>query len=551
MDISRLKSLRAGNKAAVTKVFKKLEEAIGDSEIDTEEVSELLEAIEKKKETLASIDEQILNAVESEDITNEILEKDEYYLNLEGVKRVTTDKTRPINTTDKSLNSNRKKQCAYCDGNHWPNECKDVIDHDKRVAIIKEKRLCFNCLLNQLKITYKPPLRRKKNNKYVTKLPWRENAPELPTNEDIAKRRTESVIRRLKKDPEMFRKYGEIITDQEQRGFIEKVYDESTCTNKVHYIPHHPVKKDSVTTPIRIVYNCSCRANDSSPCLNDCLATYPPIMTDLTEILVRFRMYKYAVTADIEKAFLHIELDVDDRDVTRFYWLENPMDTESRLITYRFKVVLFGATCSPFMLSATLMKHFRDNPSTTSTELQRNVYVDNVLTSFTDKQSLLKFYTESRKLLSEAGFNLRSWNSNSTELQNVAGRDKIGDNDDIVKILGMRWDRESDDLKFQQIEFMEKDKMITKQNAEWNYCPTDDNPADYLTRGIYAKHLYNNSLWMNGPQWILNRENWPTWTRKIEDCSTMVTVSDDNTDDESTNASTQTISCINGYLSTH
>ncbi|VDI75342.1 Hypothetical predicted protein [Mytilus galloprovincialis] len=187
-------------------------------------------------------------------------------------------------------------------------------------------------------------------------------------------------------------------------------------------------------------------------------------MTDLTEILVRFRMYKYAVTADIEKAFLHIELDVDDRDVTRFYWLENPMDTESRLITYRFKVVLFGATCSPFMLSATLMKHFRDNPSTTSTELQRNVYVDNVLTSFTDKQSLLKFYTESRKLLSEAGFNLRSWNSNSTELQNVAGRDKIGDNDDIVKILGMRWDRESDDLKFQQIEFMEKDKMITKDS---------------------------------------------------------------------------------------
>ncbi|VDI62422.1 Hypothetical predicted protein [Mytilus galloprovincialis] len=181
-------------------------------------------------------------------------------------------------------------------------------------------------------------------------------------------------------------------------------------------------------------------------------------MTDLTEILVRFRMYKYAVTADIEKAFLHIELDVDDRDVTRFYWLENPMDTESRLITYRFKVVLFGATCSPFMLSATLMKHFRDNPSTTSTELQRNLYVDNVLTSFTDKQSLLKFYTESRKLLSEAGFNLRSWNSNSTELQNVAGRDKIGDNDDIVKILGMRWDRESDDLKFQQIEFMEKTK---------------------------------------------------------------------------------------------
>ncbi|VDI73998.1 Hypothetical predicted protein, partial [Mytilus galloprovincialis] len=47
----------------------------------------------------------------------------------------------------------------------------------------------------------------------------RQNYRQMKT---IAKRRTESVIRRLKKDPEMFRKYGEIITDQEQRGFIEK-----------------------------------------------------------------------------------------------------------------------------------------------------------------------------------------------------------------------------------------------------------------------------------------------------------------------------------------
>ncbi|CAG2257954.1 unnamed protein product [Mytilus edulis] len=96
-----------------------------------------------------------------------------------------------------------------------------------------------------------------------------------------------------------------------------------------------------------------------------------------------------------------------------------------------------------------------------------------------------------------------------------------------------------------QIDLKEIRKLT--ENAGWNYCPTDDNPTDYLTRRIYAKHLYNNRLWMNGPQWILNRENWPTWTRKIEDCSTMVTVSDDNTDDEITNASTcstQTISCI-------
>ncbi|VDI29918.1 Hypothetical predicted protein [Mytilus galloprovincialis] len=66
MDISRLKSLRAGNKSS------------GDE--NPEEICTLLEAVKKKKKTLANIDEQILNTVDSEGITDEIIETDEYYL---------------------------------------------------------------------------------------------------------------------------------------------------------------------------------------------------------------------------------------------------------------------------------------------------------------------------------------------------------------------------------------------------------------------------------------------------------------------------------------
>ena len=146
----------------------------------------------------------------------------------------------------------------------------------------------------------------KQNGKYVSKLPWKENYPEFLTNKDFAKRRTENVIRRISKDNEMFRMYGDIKADQERRGFIGKVSDETLTENLIHYIPHHAVKKDSTTTPIRIVYNCSCKANSYSASLNDCLAEYPPMMNDLTTMLTRLRMEKYAVTADIEKGFLHI-----------------------------------------------------------------------------------------------------------------------------------------------------------------------------------------------------------------------------------------------------
>ena len=76
---------------------------------------------------------------------------------------------------------------------------------------------------------------------------------------------------------------------------------------------------------------------------------------------MRFRINKYAVTTDIEKAFLHEALDERDRDVTRFLWLRDPNDQDSPLMTYRFKAVLFGATYSPFILCAAILKHLDNN----------------------------------------------------------------------------------------------------------------------------------------------------------------------------------------------
>ncbi|XP_071124095.1 uncharacterized protein [Mytilus edulis] len=470
MDISRLKSLRAGNRAAVTKVFNKLEDAIVDTPLDPEEICTLLGAVKKKKKTLANIDEQILNTVDSEEITDEIIETDEYYLDkckegfwqkgqglhyLHGLslaQPVTDAESFELTLLigadfywnilqEKVIRGNGpttvSSKLGYLLSGPVPVEKNNQSTSMMNVLISHKQETCdlekfwkleslgidekeVDTQLIDVMETFAESSITKQNRKYVSKLPWKENCPELPTNKEIVKRRTENVIRRISKDKEMFRMYGDIISDQELRGFIEQVSDETLTENLIHYIPHHAVKKDSTTTPMRIVYNCSCKANSYNASLNDCLAEYPPMMNDLTTILTRFRMDKYAVTADIEKAFLHIELDKNDRDVTRFFWLQNPNNPNSPLITYRFKVVLFGATCSSFIFSATLMKHFRESPSNTSSELQRNLYVDKMLTSFPDETILLKFYAESRTLLHDAGFNLRSWNSINENLRNRA-----------------------------------------------------------------------------------------------------------------------------------
>ncbi|XP_055589512.1 uncharacterized protein LOC129741755 [Uranotaenia lowii] len=48
-------------------------------------------------------------------------------------------------------------------------------------------------------------------------------------------------------------------------------------------------------------------------------------------------------------------------------------------------------------------------------------------------------------------------------------------------------------------------------HATWNHVPSEDNPADLLSRGLDLVDLSNSSLWWNGPKWLATQsEPWPT-----------------------------------------
>ena len=159
-------------------------------------------------------------------------------------------------------------------------------------------------------------------------MPWKPNHPLLPTNETIAKGRIRCTVRRLATVPGKLRAYNQIITEQEKRGFIEKI---------PHSLPSAPCYRERLLYhSTSCVFDCSCKTNDSQPSLNDCLTTGLPHLNDLTAILIRFHRYRYALTADIEKAFLHIIVEEEDRDATPFFWLSDPNNPESPFDIYRF-----------------------------------------------------------------------------------------------------------------------------------------------------------------------------------------------------------------------
>lgn len=85
------------------------------------------------------------------------------------------------------------------------------------------------------------------------------------------------MVRRLATTPQLLTTYGTIIAEQEAHGFIERV-DNAQLSDNVYYIPHHPVRKDSATTPIRIVYDCGFYSSFDNSSLNDCLHASPPFL---------------------------------------------------------------------------------------------------------------------------------------------------------------------------------------------------------------------------------------------------------------------------------
>ena len=121
---------------------------------------------------------------------------------------------------------------------------------------------------------------------------------------------------------------------QLEQGIVEPIENQSSVDiPEVHYLPHHAVvRKDKATTKLRVVYDASARS--TGPSLNDCLNPGPKFDQKILDILSRFRVHRFAVTADIEKAFLMVSVAAKDREFLRFLWVDDPNMDEPRVIAY-------------------------------------------------------------------------------------------------------------------------------------------------------------------------------------------------------------------------
>ena len=360
---------------------------------------------------------------------------------------------------------------------------------------------------------------------YTARFPWKPNHPPLPSNFTLCEGRTRALAHRLAASPSLLTTYNNILIDQERRGFIEKI-NSPVANSYSHYIPHHAVKKESVTTPIRIVYDCSCHQSKTLPSLNDCLQIGAPFLQDLCLIIVRFRLYRFAISTDIEKAFLHVNLHKDDRDFTRFLWLSNPSDPDSEFVVYRFKVVLFGATCSPFMLNSVMHYHLSHYTSPIAQDMLNSLYVDNIISGCDTEENTLEYYTTARAIMQDAKFNLRSWASNSQLLTVKATNENTAADSTEVNILGIRWNTVNDTLSLiTRTPIPKHTSLVTKREVLRESSGIFDplgliSPVTVKSK-IFIQHLWQQQLHWDEPLNQSDQDEWLTITKEIREATSI------------------------------
>ena len=74
---------------------------------------------------------------------------------------------------------------------------------------------------------------------------------------------------------------------------------------------------------------------------------------------------RIGIVADTENAFLQIGLQLKERDVTQFLWLQDTKKpiTPDNILTYCFKRVPFGIRSSSFLLGTTVKHHLEKEMS--------------------------------------------------------------------------------------------------------------------------------------------------------------------------------------------
>lgn len=295
---------------------------------------------------------------------------------------------------------------------------------------------------------------RDEGGRYIVQLPFKDSIDKLGDSRRRATLIIHRLFNKLKRDAEYSQHYSNFISEYAKLQHMRLIPDESTEPSHAYYLPHHGVwKANSLTTKLRVVFNGS-SPTTSGFSLNDLLHTGQKLQTELFDVLIRFRLFRYAFSSDIEKMFRQIHVHPDHWKYQRILWT----DQDSTLRTYELTTVTYGLACAPFLALRVLSQLVTDEGSKfplAVSPLTHGRYVDDVFGGADTIERAQDIVSQLRLLCTAGGFKLQKWTSNNSavlkfipEEEQICSKSIPIEDNLIVHALGLCWQPASDLFQF-------------------------------------------------------------------------------------------------------
>jgi hypothetical protein len=264
--------------------------------------------------------------------------------------------------------------------------------------------------------------KRLSNGKYEVSLPFRQNPQTLGHSRELALKRFTFLESRLAKNPEIKIQYQNFMSEYINLNHMI-VGNEDDASG--YYLPHHSiVKESSTTTKLRVVFDASAKTSNGTS-LNDVLGSGPVVQQDLFSIVLRFRQYRYVMTADIEKMYRMILMSPADTIYQKIIWRS---DSSKPIQTYELNTITYGTKSAPYLATRVLKQIAIDNEKSNPEAagiITNDFYVDDLLTGFNNIEEAKLLQQQLIEILKSAGMKLRKWSSNEPELlQGISSNDR-------------------------------------------------------------------------------------------------------------------------------
>lgn len=374
---------------------------------------------------------------------------------------------------------------------------------------------------------YLTNVERQPDGRYIVKMSFEKETIELGDSRRQAVARLFQVERKLTTNAHLRKEYNDFMKKYIELGHMEKIPANSAAllNTQVNYLPHHcVVNEGSLSTKVRVVFDGSCVTSNGNS-INDLMLAGPRLQENLDAILIRWRTWKFAYTADIEKMYRQILIHQDQQDLQRIVWR---FSSNEPIDAYRLKTVTYGTKMAPYLAIRTLQQLARDEEKTfpeASKIALRDFYVDDVLSGADTINEAQQRVQELINLMEAGKLTLRKWSSNDKKVLPMLPDDfKVSTayeiSEESIKTLGLQWNPNNDNLSYKITH--QPVKLVTRRTVLSGIARIYD-PLGLLAPVLIVAKMLMQEVWSDKSSWDeeLSLELQKRW-RKFEEESAAI-----------------------------